>query len=272
MFMSPVERSFKHKWMLRILSLLPVVVFLLITWAVYADEKKVDEFWIMFDLFWAAFAILIWYVAGKIHLDFHAEGFVYYPAFGEPKEFTWNDIVETRYAQNNLNYAVHFGLIGLLMAAAAKNSDSSQKQLTLKVVTGDKRKISLTSNFKDVDDAIRIILGKVNPRFYADAAKELQYKGSVQFGDVTVTQEGVQWKKKDLIPYTKFKKFMIDGNNLRLQAEGKWLDAISVNCEKVPNVFVLIDLVNSTRNGGKPAIDPIAVANDNAFQGSSFKS
>jgi len=272
MFMTPVERTFRQTWTLRIVSILPVIIFVLITWAAYEDEKKANEFLIGFDLVWVVIAAFAWYAGNKVRLDVHSEGLMYFPAFGQPQEFLWNDIVDTRYAQNNVNVAAHFGLIGYLIAFLMKGSTSNQAQLTLKLLTSDQRKLTLTSNFKDADDVIRMVFEKVNPRLFADAQKELQSSGSVKFGDVTVTQDGMQWKSKDLVPYSSFKKFVLDGPNLRVQAEGKWLDAITVNCFKLPNVFVLIDLVNNLRNPGKPYSDPLAVASGNTFQGASFKS
>jgi len=272
MFITPVERTFQQTWTLRIVSILPVIIFVLITWAAYEDEKKPNEFLIIFDLVWVAIAAFAWYVGNKIHLDVHSEGLMYHPAFGQPKEFMWNDIVDTRYAQNNVNVAAHFGLIGYLIALMMRRSSTNQAQLTLKLLTNDQRKLTLTSNFKDTDDAIRIVFEKINPRLYQEAQKELQSRGSVKFGDITVTQEGMQWKSKDPVPFSSFKKFVLDGPNLRVQTEGKWLDAITVNCFKLPNVFVLIDLVNNLRNQGKPYQDPLAAASGNTFQGASFKS
>jgi hypothetical protein len=55
------------------------------------------------------------------------------------------------------------------------------------------------------------------------------------------------WKGKDPIPYDKIVKTRIDGANLGIKAEGKWLDNISVNTKKVPNVFVLLDMIEQRR-------------------------
>jgi hypothetical protein len=36
----------------------------------------------------------------------------------------------------------------------------------------------------------------------------------------------------------------IDGQKLRIKAQGKWLDLVAVNCDTIPNVFILLDLVD----------------------------
>ena len=272
MFISPVEHTFKHGWTPRVVLLVITVGALAIAISNYIDTKVPDEFLIGFAIFMVILTGATWYFVGRAQADLYSEGIILQPALGQMKEIAWNDVVETRFAQQNINTASHFGLIGLLVAMLSKGSDSTQKNLSLQIISQDGKKLKLTSSFKDVEDAIRIVFERVNPRLYAKAVKDLQSTGKVQFGDITVTNEGVVWKTKDQVPYAKIKKFSIDGSQLRLKSEGKWLDAITVKPEKVPNVFVLIDLVENQRAGGKTGKDPVAIAMGNAFQGTSFQS
>ena len=39
----------------------------------------------------------------------------------------------------------------------------------------------------------------------------------------------------------------MDGAFVRIKAEGKWLDNISVSPKKIPNVFVLLDMIEARR-------------------------
>jgi hypothetical protein len=52
---------------------------------------------------------------------------------------------------------------------------------------------------------------------------------------------------------------------LRVKAEGKWLDNIAVTAKKVPNIFVLLDLIEEKRStaAGKT---PFAMASSTASQ------
>jgi hypothetical protein len=52
---------------------------------------------------------------------------------------------------------------------------------------------------------------------------------------------------------------------LRVKAEGKWLDNIGVTAKKVPNIFVLLDLIEEKRStlAGKSAV---AMAGSSADQ------
>jgi len=75
----------------------------------------------------------------------------------------------------------------------------------------------------------------------------------------------VVWKSKEPIPYAALVKCKIDGSMLRVKAEGKWLDNIAITAKKVPNVFILLDLIEEKRStaDGKTAF---AMAGSSASQ------
>jgi hypothetical protein len=52
---------------------------------------------------------------------------------------------------------------------------------------------------------------------------------------------------------------------LRVKAEGKWLDNIAITAKKVPNIFVLLDLIEEKRSTA-PGKTALAMAGSSANQ------
>jgi hypothetical protein len=112
--------------------------------------------------------------------------------------------------------------------------------------------MKLTPNLRDVDEAIRLVLAAVNPPMRKEAETLLNGGGTVQFGDLSLVPQGVVWKKKEPIPYSSIVKCKLDGKNLRIKAEGKWLDNVSVAAEKIPNLFVALEIIEEKRASSAP--------------------
>src|SRR5712664_2317619 len=172
-----------------------------------------------------------------------------------------DEITETRYGQQPINAAAHFGLIGWLVAAMARGNNKVIRSLEL---IGP-HKIGLNSNIRDVAELVRLVLAAVNPRLRKDAERILNSGGTVSFGKISLSPGGVVWKSKEPIPYSALVKCKIDGSMLRVKAEGKWLDNIAITAKKVPNIFVLLDLIEEKRStaAGKTAF---AMASSTANQ------
>jgi hypothetical protein len=196
----------------------------------------------------------------KTRVTLHEEGISYKSPFGE-KDLRWDEITETRYGQQPINAAAHFGLIGWLVAAMARGNNKVIRSLEL---IGP-HKIVLNSNIRDVAELVRLVLAAVNPRLRKDAERILNSGGTVSFGKISLSPGGVVWKSKEPIPYSALVKCKIDGSMLRVKAEGKWLDNIAVTAKKVPNIFVLLDLIEEKRStaAGKTAF---AMASSTASQ------
>lgn len=199
-------------------------------------------------IFGLLFAYVWWWTKTKVTL--HDEGISYKSPFRE-KELRWDEITETRYGQQPMNVGVHFGLLGWLIALLARGNNKMIRSFDL---IGPQR-IALNSNIRDVEEVVRLALAAVNPRLRQDAERILKSGGTVSFGKISLSPAGVVWKSKEPIPYAAIVKCKIDGSILRIKAEGKWLDNIAVTAKKVPNIFVLLDLVEEKRStvAGKTA-------------------
>jgi hypothetical protein len=184
--------------------------------------------------------------AAKRQISIHAEGISYKSMMTE-KDLRWDEITETRYGQQPFNVGVHFGLIGALIMAISKKGD---KMIRSFQIIGP-RTIKISSNIRDQHEAIHMVLQAVNPRFRQEAERILSSAGTVAFGGISLSPVGVIWKSKEPIPYSAIMKCRMDDSYVRIKAEGKWLDNIAVSAKKVPNVFVMLDMIEA-RRGAAP--------------------
>lgn len=259
MFMSPARNTFRYTFNWLILSALLFVP--LLVWAAYDYyQSRQMEPGLAFFTFLSGllFAYAWWWTKTRVTL--HEEGISYQSPFRE-KDLRWDEITETRYGQQPINAGAHFGLLGWLIASMAGGSNKMNRSFEL---IGP-QKIAINSNIRDVEEVVRLSLAAVNPRLRQDAERILNSGGTVLFGKISLSPTGVIWKSKEPIPYAALVKCKIDGAMLRIKAEGKLLDNIAVAAKKVPNIFILLDLIEAKRSTttGKPAF---AMAGSSANQ------
>jgi Family of unknown function (DUF6585) len=142
-----------------------------------------------------------------------------------------------------------------LLAATSK---SGRAQLTLELVSGDGNKLKVTSGFRDSSEAIGIILARILPAMVQDAKARLQRGETVRFGGLGISAVAVTWKNAS-IPLAEITKAEIAGSNLQVKKRGKWLAAISVRSDKVPDVLAFLEVLESLAPQVKASgIDPLA--------------
>jgi hypothetical protein len=245
MIMSPPEKTYRQN----------------LTLIFWSDDHKPEMISLGIAVALTALWVMMWVWVSKAELTVHGEGIRRQTAF-RATEMNWEEVGETRFTQISAaqQMAWHFGLIGVLAVAFA-NKGGKSGQRTLALSCPDGRKLTITSNWRDAEDAIRIALQRVIPRLKAETRKLITSGEAARFGDVKLSQQGIAWKDKPPIPLNTLVKCKIEGSNLRVKAEGKWLDNINVNTQKVPNVFILLELIDEMRAGGQTmAPDPLARA------------
>src|SRR6266404_2937475 len=196
-FLSPHRKTFRYTVTWCIAAALPF--FPLLAWVAYDfyQSRNVDP---VLGFFTGAFGLLFAYAClwRKTTVTVHEEGISYKSPFRQ-KDLRWNEITETRYGQQPINVAVHFGLIGWLVAAIAGGHNKMNRSFEL---IGP-QKITVNSN--------------------------------------------------------------IDGSMLRIKGEGKWLDNIAIMAKKVPNLFILLDLIEERRSGVAPKTAVTAGSSANQY-------
>ena len=261
MFVSPPEKTFRQNLTWRLLAIFPVVVAWLVVLGFYSDDQKLEPISTGIAVAVTALVVWLWIAASKAELSIHSEGVQTQGGVGG-KEMRWEEIASTTFRQVPIGQqaAVHFGLIGYLISLAATKGSSSGA-MTLILVSRDGRKLTISSNWREVQEAIRMVLRRVNPGIRDDIRRRVKNGETVKFGKVGLSLQGISWKDGQPIPFATLAKCRIAGQQLRVKAEGKWLDNFSVGTARVPDVFVLLDLVDEFKSGGQAAaVDPVARA------------
>jgi uncharacterized protein DUF6585 len=249
------ERRFGAAYSFRILTGLAVLGFLVGLWVSLNHSRPASHPTLM----WVSLAIVgafsaFWILFGKSTLIVNDAGVRRETIFGQ-QEMAWSQITETRYRVTPVNVYGHFGLIGYILAMSSKSGGA---QLSLELVSGDGKKLKVTSIFRNAGDAIGIILARILPPMVQSVKMRLQRGETVQFGGIGLSATAVTWKNQT-IPLTQITKAEILRTNLMIKREGKWLSAISIRSDKVPNALVFLEVLESLAPQVKAAgIDPLA--------------
>jgi hypothetical protein len=210
-------------------------------------------------LLWISIAVLfavagLWIALGKTVLIINDSGVRRESILGQ-QEITWSQIAETRYRVVPINVYAHFGLIGALLAMSSK---SNRANLTLELIGQDHKKLKVTSTFRKAEEAIGIILSRILPPMVQSAKAKVQRGETAQFGGIGLSATAVSWKGSS-IPVSEITKAELVRSNLQINRRGKWLSAISVRSDKVPDVLVFLEVLESLAPQVKSTgIDPLA--------------
>jgi hypothetical protein len=254
--LSTGERIFRQTYALRILLALLLLGLLIGIWTSLDDPRPSSNpilSWISLGA--VLVYVALWIAIGKTVLTISDQGVRRDSIFGT-QEISWSQIAETRYLVRPANAAAHFGLIGALVMVAGK---SSAVNLTLTLVSREGTRLKVNSNFKKVKEAAGIILGRILPPMVAAARTKVQRGETVLFGSLALSAANLVWKNQPPIPLAELTRAEIAGTNLKIKRTGKWTSAISVRSDKVPDVLVFLEVLESVAPQLKSSeIDPLA--------------
>jgi hypothetical protein len=190
----------------------------------------------------------LWVAMGKTTLTLFTEGVRRSSVFGT-RELLWSDISEYRYQIIPIQTG---GLVGGLVGAAVQAAVEAKqgkpvRSLKLTLVGKTRRDIRVTSNFKNADQAIEMIVKEIHDRIRPELKHRLANGGEVAFGPLGLSLQGVSWKGKDPIPVTEIGTVEISRRKLRVRRQGKMLDSIGIGTEKIPNVLLALELLQELR-------------------------
>jgi len=135
---------------------------------------------------------------------------------------------------------------------------AGRAQLSLELLSGDAKKLKVTSTFRHAADAIGLILARVLPPIVQNVKTRLQRGETVRFGSLGLSATTVMWKNQS-IPVSEVTKAELLRTNLIVKRQGKWLAAISVRSDKIPNVLVFLEVLESLAPQVKATgVDPLA--------------
>jgi len=250
------ERTFGQTTALR--AVLAVLMFLpiVLAWSMVDDLSPSANP----VLVWITVGVAILYLSlcvaiGKTVLTITEQGVRRQSIFGG-QEIPWSQIKETRYVDRPIRMGAHFGLIGMIVTAATKSSARSNIALT--VIGNDGTCLKVTSNFQQAKDAANTILAKVLPAMIAAARSRLQRGETVRFGTVALTSTDLAWKSQPGVPLTELGTAEIVGSYLKIKCAGKWRNLINIRSDKIPDVFVLLELLDEMAPQLRQKLDPLA--------------
>ena len=250
------ERRFGVAYTARVIVVLVLAGFLIGMWASQDDPRVTSHP----TLLWISVAVALagvgfWIAIGKGAVVISDSGVRRESLFGQ-QEIAWSQVAETRYQVVPINVYAHFGLIGALIALSSKKS--ARAHLTLELIDRDRRRLKVTSNYQHADEAIGMILSRLLPPMVQNVKNRVQRGETVQFGDLGLSATSVIWKGNS-IPVTEITKAELAGSNLQIKKQGKWLSAVSVRSNKVPDVLVFLEVLESLAPQIKSTgVDPLA--------------
>jgi len=249
------ERRFGAAYTVRIFVALGVLGLVVGLWAAQDDPHASAHpalLWISIGLLVAG--ATLWVALSKTVLIISDSGVRRESVLGQ-QEIAWSQITETRYRVVPINVYAHFGLIGAVLALSSK---SGRAHLTLELIGHERRKLKVTSNFRNADEAIGIILGRIMPPMVQNTKARLQRGETVQFGGIGLSATAITWKGTSF-PVLEITKAELVRSNLQIKRHKKWRSAISVRSDKVSDVLVFLEVLESLVPHVKSTgIDPLA--------------
>jgi len=197
------------------------------------------------------------YAIGRTTVSVFPEGVQRSSVFGT-QELLWSDIAEYRYRitpRMGAGWAIG-GLIGAAVESAVQarmKIPAGPPNLTLIGQNG--KKIRITANFKDSDEAIDMILEEVHSLLKPELKRRLANREEVAFGPLRLSFQGVTWKNKKPIPLDELDWAGIAGRKFCVRQKGKLFGSLAVPPEKIPNAMLALELIEGLRvNAGLSAV------------------
>ncbi len=202
-----------------------------------------------------AINLAIFVALGKTVLAISDNGLRQETIFGE-KEFRWDDIQTTQYRVRLVRSRAPMGLLGMTVAAARR---PRRIKLRLAVISHDGTKITINDSYRRAREAIGIVLGRIVPRMAASVRQRLSRGETVMFGPLALSSTTLAWKRRPPVPISAISRAEIVGANLKISCTGRWLSLIRVRSDKIPDVLVLLDVLETIAPQLRPSrMDPLA--------------
>jgi hypothetical protein len=165
------------------------------------------------------------YVNWNKGISVHEKGFALHTRHGV-QIWKWEDITFFWTASARLYYGIYIGTLH-------------------KYFLRDKqgRRLVLSNLFKDVEKLSRLIEQAIFSRLYEQAADQYNQGQKVVFGPLVVSKAGIQIGKK-YFPWQEVSRVTVQQGILKISKKGKWLGGASTSISAIPNVQVLLSILD----------------------------
>ncbi|MGC4118897.1 MAG: hypothetical protein QM765_30895 [Myxococcales bacterium] len=168
----------------------------------------------------------------------------------------FDDIVEIRLsAKQVLDGSTGGDLLGVVTSAvdaAARTTlgdlNEDTVAIRVKVRSRDGKSLVLSDSIRGVLGVYLTLCARTGPRLLKAARESLQTEGRCQFGPFAVTRFSILFGRTE-IPFLEIESLALEGGLIRLHRRGKWLDTAKVPCVEVPNLHVLVALLEAAKRG-----------------------
>jgi len=218
--------------------------------------------------FWARTAVgtillalvLFWWWEAIHSVAIHREGVVLRSG-SRRREVLWDSIREIRYRATGIQAGGALGhFFGLLLARliewiagrSGKTSVVDEKTISIRcVLRGDGTPLlTITSATRGAGEAVRKILERVNPRLTKEFLEHVRSSGTVEFGPLALTSDTIG-RGGRILRFAEIASCGLASGDFFVKKQGAWLNAIRVPAGRIPNVFVLLNLL---RQLGAPGL------------------
>ncbi len=257
MISSPPERIFPRGLTHRIAALLlstAVVSGLLLS------PLALDPAWL-----WPAVLVtllglgLYWVHEAGRKVEIHPEGLVLRRGTS-CRVMPWDSVREVRYRAVGSKGAGVFAhlagglwlLLGRILKPNSRTSGVDERAVSIRcILQGDgERPLVLTSGWSRAADAVAEILSHVNPRLLQEALNQVRRAGRAEFGPVVVLHDSIVRGNRS-VRFAEVGSCGVERGRFFVRKQGAWLTAIQVPVGKIPNAFVLVELL---RHLGVPGL------------------
>jgi hypothetical protein len=187
----------------------------------------------------AAFSAGWWILSGRASLTVSENGVQKTSPFGE-RALRWDEIAEYRYVPQQNQAAVHFGLVGALVARLLDHQDPA----VLKLIPREGRALSLTPSWKNVMPVIRNITERLDAVKRKELEPQLMRGEPVTFERILVQRDGLACGKKPPVPWSELKSVTVRMGILKVRRNGQRFGShFSIAVKKLPHLFLLLALL-----------------------------
>jgi hypothetical protein len=189
--------------------------------------------------------VLFWRHEADRVLEIHPEGLVLRSGSSARHVF-WESVQEIRYRAVRTQAGGAFGMgLHLLFRKLLKTSGPlDEREVSIRCVLRDGagRSFVVTSAWRGAGEAVAKILERVNPRLVREALGQVRSGGSAEFGPLTVTGDTIA-RGARVLRFGEVDSCGLDAGRFYVRRVGAWRSAIQLPVSRIPNAFVLLELL-----------------------------
>jgi hypothetical protein len=258
---SPPEEVYSRGFTYRIAALL---LALLVVAGLFYFRSRLPREWSWGLGALAALSLILYWKreAGKV-VEIHPEGMVVRSG-SSARAMQWESVRQVRY---RAIVSRGGGVLGVLFRAllhgfSRRSTGVDERSVSIRcaLLADSQPPLVLTSGWSRAGDAVEKILARVNPRLLQEALDLVRTSGRAEFGPLAIQHDAILRGRKS-VRFAEVASFGLESGRFFVKKQGAWLNVIQMPVAKIPNAFVLVELL---RQLGVPGMRPGTLASANS--------